>query len=275
LISEHSANSPAVFALLAVGQKRRNEYEVQMIEIKITGLEELRKKFDGLQKQVNFATSKALNTTAFAVNAELKKEMSATFKGGATAYSLRAFSVLKADKTKLSASVMLRTDSVGAALPYTKALGHMFTGGLRKYKKVEGFLRGRRLLPSGYSIVPGPAMRLDRYGNMSKTQLTELLTMLIARPSKMRTIRRTGAGKLPKMVDYFVVQPGDKTKLRPGVYKRIETGKSSAIDAMLLYIKPTAYRQFIDIDSLGRRVVEKTFQHAFDVELKSALATAR
>ena len=118
-------------------------------------------------------------------------------------------------------------------------------------------------------------MQLDRYGNMDRRQLTELMTMLIARPSNMRTIRKTGAGKTPKMVDYFVVQPGARSRLHPGIYKRIETGKSSAIDAMILYVNPVSYRNFIDLEKLGTKVVARTFQQAFDKELAQALASAK
>jgi len=215
------------------------------------------------------------STLAYAVNNQLKKDMAATFAGGATAYSLRAFKVDKSDKNNLTAMVSLRTDNQAAALPYAKALGHLFTGGRRSYKKIEGALRARKLMPSGLSIAPGNAMRLDSYGNMNKGQLTELMSMMTARPSKMRAIRKTGRGKTPKMVDYFAVQPGAKTKLHPGIYKRIETGKTSAIDAMILFINPVNYRKLIDLQKLGNEVVAKTFQPAFDIELSKALASAK
>ena len=245
------------------------------ININITGLDAVKRQLGSMAKQATFAASKALNTTAFAINAELKQEMKSVFQGGATAYSLRAFKVDKASKVNLTATVSLRTDTAGASLAYSKAIGHMFTGGKRNYKKIEGLLRARQLLPSGLSIAPGDGMRLDRFGNMDKRQLTEVMTMLIARPSTMRVIRKTGKGKPLKMVDYFVVQPGAKTKLHPGIYKRIETGKSSAVDAMMLFIKPVAYRQHIDLHKLGNKVVDKTFQPAFDKELAAALASAR
>lgn len=251
------------------------------ISINITGLDAVKRQLGSMAKQASFAASKALNTTAFAINTEIKKEMQSVFQGGATAYSLRAFEVTKADKTNLTATVALRTDTKGASLAYSKAIGHMFTGGKRNYKKIEGLLRARQLLPSGLSIAPGRAMHLDRFGNMDKRQLNEIFAMLIRRPSKMRTYRKTGAGKATKAVDYFVVRPGDRTRLHPGIYKRVETGKvsgfgvSSGIDDMMLFIKPVSYRQHIDLHKLGNKVVDKTFQPAFDKELAAALASAR
>lgn len=245
------------------------------VNIKITGLNDVRAQLGRLAKQANYAASKAINTTAYAINARLKTDMASTFKGGATAYTLRAFSVLKSTKDNLTAEVALRTDTKGAGLSYNKALAHLFTGGQRKYKKIEGLLRGRKLLPSSLTIAPGDAMWLDKFGNMDRKQLSEMLTMLLARPSNMRTIRKAGRGKTPKMIDYFVVQPGAKTRLHPGIYKRIETGKTSAVDAMILFVSPVAYRKLIDLDKLGREVVAKTFQPAFDAELAKALSSAK
>ena len=245
------------------------------VSIQITGLKEVQAQLGAQAKQAAFAASRALNTTAYAINDRLKKDMASTFKGGATAYSLRAFKVDKADKANLTAAVTLRTDTGGAALPYAKALGHMFTGGQRNFKKLEGWLRARRLMPSGLTVAPGAGMPLDRYGNMRNTALTEMLGVIGTQRTNLRVYRKTGAGKAQKAVGYFVVLPGDKSKKHPGIYKRIETGKASAITAMVLYVDPVNYRKFIDLDKLGNEVATKTFQPAFDAELDRALASAK
>lgn len=246
------------------------------IDIQITGLDKVRTQLGNLASQANFAASKALNTTAFAINTKLKADMAATFKGGATAYTLRAFEVKKATKANLVAEVALRTEGpAGTGTPYSKALAHLFTGGPRKYKKLEGWLRARRLLPTGLTVAPGAGMPLDAYGNMRRTALTEMLGVIGTQMTNLRVYRRTGAGKAQKAVGYFVVLPGDKTGKHPGIYKRIETGTSSALSPMVLYVDPTSYRKFIDLDKLGREVAGKTFEPAFDAELTRALANAK
>ena len=245
------------------------------INIQITGLDAMRQQLGNQAKQANFAASRALNTTAYAINTRLKTDMAATFAGGATAYSLRAFKVEQARKDNLTAAVKLRTDNAGAALSYDKALAHLFTGGTRKYKKIEGWLRGRRLLPQGLTIAPGAGMPLDRFGNMRQAALTEMLGVLGTLQSNLRVYRRTGAGKPQKAVGYFVALPGNKSKKHPGIYKRIENGASSTLKPMVLYIDPVNYRKFIDLDRLGQEVVKKTFQPAFDAELARALGNAR
>ena len=245
------------------------------VSIQITGLKEAQALLGAQAKQATYAASRAITTTAYAVNDRLKKDMAATFKGGATAYTLRAFRVTKADKTTLTATVALRTDTQGAALPYNKALGHLFTGGTRSFKKLEGWLRGRRLLPAGLTIAPGAGMPLDRFGNMRQAALTEMLGVIGNQRANLQVYRRTGAGKAQKAVGYFVILPGSKGGHHPGIYKRIQTGTSSAITAMVLYVNPANYRKFIDLDKLGREVVAQKFQPAFDAELARALANAK
>ena len=245
------------------------------VSIQITGLKEAQAQLGTQAKQATYAASRALTTTAYAINDRLKKDMASTFKGGATAYTLRAFSVTKADKATLTATVALRTDTQGAALAYNKALGHLFTGGPRKYKKLEGWLRGRRLLPAGLTIAPGAGMPVDSYGNMRRAALTEMLGVIGAQLTNLQVYRRTGAGKAQKAVGYFVILPGSKGGHHPGIYKRMQTGTSSAITPMVLYVNPANYRKFIDLDKLGREVVAQKFQPAFDAELARALANAK
>lgn len=257
-----------------IGTVSEQGFEMQ-INLQITGLDAVRAKLGGLAKQANYAASRALNTTAFAINAQLKTDMASTFKGGATAYSLRAFKVDKANKASLTAAVTLRTDAPEGGTSYSKALAHLFTGGQRKYKKLEGWLRARKLLPSGLTVAPGAGMPLDGFGNMRRTALTEMLGVIGSHITNLRVNRKTGAGKAQKSVGYFVVLPGDKTKKHPGIYKRIQTGASSTITAMVLYVDPVNYRKFIDIEKLGRSVVAKTFQPAFDAELAAAINSAR
>jgi hypothetical protein len=245
------------------------------VNIQVEGLSEVRAMLGNAAKQANFAASRALNSSAYAINARLKKDMAPTFKGGATAYTLRAFSVKRADKTTLTAEVALRQDAPAGGTSYAKALAHLFTGGNRKFKNIEGWLRGRGLLPNGLTIAPGSGMPLDNYGNMRRAALTELLGVVGTQRRNLRVYRRTGAGKAQKAVGYFVALPGDKSGHHPGIYKRIETGTSSALSPMILYVDPVNYRKFIDLDKLGREVVAKTFQPAFDAELARALANAK
>lgn len=238
------------------------------MNIKIEGLDAVRKQLGNLSRQAEYAASRALNTTAYAVNTELKNTMRTTFAGGATAYTLRAFKVTPSHKTNLVASVALRTDMPeGGGTPYHQALEAMFTGGQRKYKRLEGWLRGRGLLPNGLMVAPGAKMPLDRFGNMRRRVLTEMLGVLGSNVHNLRVYRRTGRGKAQKAVGYFVALPGNKGGKHPGIYKRIETGTSSGVQPMVLFVKPVQYRQFIDLPALGQAVADKTFAPALNAQI--------
>lgn len=245
------------------------------ISIKIDGLDQVRQRLGNLAKQADFAASKALNTTAFAINDKVKTDMQQVFQGGATPYTLRAFQVDKASKQSLQASVMLRTDAPSGGTPYDKALRHLFTSGTRDWKKLEGYLRARGLMPAGLMAVPGKDCPLDGRGNIRRPALSEMLGSLSSSRPGMRVYRRTGAGKAQKAVGYFVVMPGARSHLKPGIYKRLETGSSSALSPMVMYVRPGSWRQFVDLKAIGGEVVDKTFQSEFDRQLEAAMRTAR
>lgn len=54
------------------------------LDIQITGLKEIQAQLGTGAKQATYAASRALTTSAYAVNDRLKQDMAATFKGGAT-----------------------------------------------------------------------------------------------------------------------------------------------------------------------------------------------
>jgi hypothetical protein len=246
-----------------------------MIKVEIKGLEKTLAHLAGMQKQVKFAASKALNNAAFKVNDDIKKEMQRVFQGGASPYTLRAFRIDKATRDNLTAVVRLRDDSPQGGASYTKALRHLFTSGTRQWKKVEGLLRGMKAIPDGMMAVPGSAARLDRRGNMYLADLREIFGVLKSSIRNTRVFRHTGRGKREKHVGYFVVLPGAATKLHPGIWKRIETGSSSVIQPMIMYVKRGQWRQFIDLQRIGRDVVNKHWQADFLRELDAAMGSAR
>jgi hypothetical protein len=246
-----------------------------MIKVEIKGLDKTLAHIAGMQKQVKFAASKALNTVAFAANAEIKTEMQRVFKGGATPYTLRAFRVDKAARGSLTAIVRLRDDAPEGGTTYTKSLRHLFTGGTRQWKKVEGLLRGMRAIPDGMMAVPGSAARLDRRGNMYLMDLREIFGVLKSSIRNTRIFRHTGRGKREKNVGYFVVPLGAATKLHPGIWKRIETGSSSVVLPMIMYVQRGQWRQFIDLKKIGQQVVDRKWQAEFAKEFDAAMRTAR
>lgn len=249
-----------------------------MIKVKIEGLDKTIARISGLGKQVDYAASRALNSMAFKVNAEIKTQMQARFKGGATPYTLRAFKVEKATKHNLVASVSLREDAPEGGTSYTKALRHLFTGGTRQWKKLEGWLRGRGLLPAGYMIVPGSKIALDSRGNIRRTQLNEMLGVIGSNIRNLRVAykRHAGSSKKSKDIGFFVIMPGAKSHLHPGIWRRIEHGDySTVVQPYIMYVKPGSWGQFINLQKIGEQIVSQHWQPEFNKEFTAAMQSAR
>lgn len=246
------------------------------ISIDVSGLDAVRNAMQQSVKQASFAASKALNTTAFEVNKQIKAEMQSVFKGGATKYTLAAFTVNKGNKTSLEASVMLRTDAPAGGTPYNKALAHLFTAGTRDWKKLEGYLRSKKLMPAGLMLVPGPGVPLDARGNIPRAVLSEMLGVLNSARPNLRVYAKQGRSKVTKAVSYFVVLPGNSgRKMTPGIYKRTEVGNRSELAAMVLYVRPGNWRKFIDLQAVGNAVVDRTFAVNFNREFEAAMRSAK
>ena len=249
-----------------------------MISIQVTGIDQVRAQLSAAGKQAAFAASKALNNAAFGINAKIKTEMQGAFQGGATKYTLAAFKVEKATKANLSATVMLRKDSEGGT-PRSDTLGHLFTGGNRRWKKVEGLIRAAGAMPRGTIAVPGKGIKLDARGNMSKAQITEILRGL---ETGMQRLNKSERDKSRKAIGYFVL-PQRQGKLLPGIYKRVSTGgwvsngakkASSGLTPMLVFVPMGTWRKYISLDAIAQQQL-RGFVADFNNELRQALATAR
>lgn len=254
-----------------------------MITIEISGLDSIKSQLANISKQTSFAAAKALTQTAHQVRADIKEEMKSGISGGPTAYALRGFNVEAAKRDKLESLVYLRQDGPAGGTPYTQALGHLFTGGRRRWKRLEGWLRGKGMIPSGYMIAPGPAAPLDSRGNFRARALKEMLTILSSNTRNLEATRGRG-----KSIGFFVARPGDNSGLPPGIWRRITTrhngnsarreatkSRSSVVEAWIMFIKPTSYRKQFDLEKTAKRTVDRIFIDRFDKALADALRTAR
>lgn len=247
------------------------------IQVKIDGLAAVVAALAGRARQIPFATARALTVTAYAVNSELKSELAAGVQGGATPYTLRAFKVAAATPASLVASVALRTDAPEGGTPYERAIAHLFRGGVRKFKRLEGLLRGRGLLPAGLQIAPGAKLPLDRRGNPKLADLKEMLGILGSGLRNLRAYRRVGRSKETKAVGFFVVLPGSVASrhLHIGIWRRIESTHGGVVEPWFMFVAPPPYRQFFDLEKTATAVVARTWPAAFTDSLTKALASAR
>lgn len=215
---------------------------------------------DVMQKQVKFATAKALTKTAQDVQAGLKKEMKRVFDRP-TPYTLNSLRVKPATKERLQASVFLKDDTFKGT-PAAKYLGPQIAGGSRALKRFEASLLRVGLLPPGHVAVPGGAARLDRYGNMRPGQITQILSGVRASNDPTQNRRRGKAGQ------YFIGRPGHAPL---GVWQRVGRG----VQPVLIYVKAPNYQPRLAFRKVGERIARENFSKHFEAALRQAMTTAR
>jgi len=247
------------------------------LTVKVEGISAMSAALANQSKQTNFATARALTVTAYAVNAEVKRHLSTDVQGGATTYTLRSFKVQAATVSSMAASVSLRIDAPEGGTPYERSLAHLFHGGVRRYKRLEGLLRGRGLIPAGMQIAPGAKLPMDRRGNPRLAALREMIGILSSGIRNLHSYGRGRKSKQGKAIGFFVVMPGSVAArhLHIGIWRRIESGSSSVIEPWFMFVKPAGYRQMFDLSKIADEVISKTWSTTFNESLAKALASAR
>ncbi len=205
----------------------------------------------GLQKQVAYAASKALNATgkkvADAMPAEIEKAIDKP-----TPFTKKGVRVLKyANKGNLEAVV-------GFAPAQARYMQWQIEGGTRQ----PG--------PAGLKIPA--AINLDAFGNIPKG----VIGKLIAAARKEKNLAKATARrvKVSNKVELFYGDPTDqKGKPWPrGIYK-IANGQ--LIPLVLFPVKAARYRPRFDYPRIAAAIVEKEWPRQFEIALAQALRTAR
>jgi hypothetical protein len=136
------------------------------------------------KKQIPFAASRALNDVAFAARKEANLETNKVFKGGAVAFTRRAFRYKKSHKTRLSSEVFVGPDHDYMAY------------------QIEG---GTRFPDSKFVRVNTTHTKLNKYGNVTRARMQQMIT------NKAKYFTGTPKG-MPDAGDGIWERYGRKTK---------------------------------------------------------------
>lgn len=247
------------------------------LTVKIEGIAALTASLGSQARQMPFATARALTVTAHAVNSAIKRELASEVQGGATPYTLRAFNVVGATVATQTATVSLRTDAPDGGTPYDRAIAHLFHGGVRRFKRLEGWLQSRGLLPAGMQVAPGAKLPMDKRGNPKLASLKEMIGILSSGIRNLHSYGRAGKSKQGKAIGFFVVLPGSVASrhLHIGIWRRIEAGASSIIEPWFMFVAPSTYQQRFDLSRTADAVISKTWATTFNASMARAMATAR
>lgn len=224
------------------------------ISITMTGLEQVQKQLDTLQKQLPYIAARSATTVARQVQQGLSKQMTSIFDKP-TPFIQNSLFVTPATKSTLIATVAFKDRMPNGNAP-EKYIKEHIAGGKRNMKPFERRLVSQGVLPAGMKVVPGREVRVDRFGNMSRKLMTDVLHAV----SKKQDARSK----------YFIA---DRTShLAQGVWERLA---KRHIRPVMLFVNAAEYQRRFHFYELGKEFAYDAFPQAFNTALEQALATAR
>lgn len=220
---------------------------VRSIHVKVDTGPSLRHLNDLQHRKIPTITAIALTRTAKELQKVLEVEMRRVFHQP-TPWVSRGTFVKPATKQNLAATVGFKDRQS----LYVKE--HV-TSGRRGQKPFEKAMAGMGILPSGFKAIPGAGMKLDSRGNPNRAQIKEIFGSL-----KSRMSRYGVRGKSTYLVGYFDIQPGNPSRLQPGIYKRIN---SRAIVPVMVFVPAAAYEKRLDMQGIAAKHAQGIFNREF------------
>ena len=267
-----------------------------VVRAKIDGLDAVQARQRGLADgKIKVAARAALNDAAFLGKKETEKRIAEAFDR-VTPWIAKSVRYVKAKGDKLESSIDFDYWGNKTGVTAGKVLSAEIYGGQRRHKRHEVALQRLGILPSGMFIVPGEAAQMDGYGNMSASQIRQILSWFSAAEmtagstqnmtEKTRNRLRKGSmrkGRVTNGFEYFVVQPGQRRefqranggkgthKMQPGIYQRIFLGQGTAIKPVMIFVKSPAYKQRLDFYRIVGDAALAEFKRAFPMYLEKLL----
>ena len=208
-----------------------------------------------VKKQLPFATSVAINNTAFDVRKSLNLGTRVAFSSPVK-FTQSAFLVQKSKKRELIA-VVFAQDKAGK--DRARYLRFGIQGGQRPQKGMEVFFeRGipnDGTIPSGAFFIPTGLVKTNAAGNVTRATLKRISKGMNSSP-------RGG---------FFIGTPRGGNR-SPGIYRR---SRNKLQPYFIATNNRPDYRPRFNIQSIGARVVKGRFGIYFNQSLSKALSTAR
>jgi hypothetical protein len=239
------------------------------------------------EKNLRFATARAMTRSAQAAQQQLKQDMGRyiRWRGGPTPFTTNSTYVRFANPGNLTAEVGFK--SFGAKNPAGRYLQSMARGGPRQPKGTERRLRDTGVIRSTEWIVPTGVtpLRLNAYGNLSGATYQQLISRLKGYGEGQGfTANASGSTRSNRKRsdrDYFVGMPGG---LQRGIYARLgklpkgrkpgEVGRPITSNLRRGYhtvfylTRAPIYRSTFPISD----ILNQSYQRAWKVEIQRAVA---
>ena len=257
--------------------------------IKISGkvnIQDVVRAFGVAESQLAFATAKALTKTGQQVKVAEEREIASAFQNP-TAYTLRSVYLQGATKVRLQARVWLKDGK----RPEHYLLPQIEGGG-RPVKRFEERLRKLGYMAADQRAVPGTAVQLDAYGNMSRGQITKILSQLRTAVvqgdfSNASNSKRSRAKRAT--TQYFASKgtgsqrhglAGRKAAtygqhLPAGVWERRVHAWGTSVRPVLLFVRSTNYSKRFDFFGVAESTIDRYLLTNAKAAAADAMRTAR
>lgn len=247
-----------------------------------------------MNRQIPYAVARTLTQVAQQAKASTEAAMAAKFDRP-TPWTMKSLYYAPANKNNnpIMSRVWLMD---GQSRPGGRAgqnklyvIGHQFLGGDRPRKIIEYWLQRAGLIGANEYVAPGERARLDRYGNISRGQVQQIMSQLrlgIDEKSWSSGSKRSKRNVAKAGEMFFSRGPGNwfgrrswqhgRTQNLPkGVWMRIRFGHGNAVVPILMVIRKPRYSQRIDLVGIGRKVHERNFHRLYRENFAEAMRTAR
>ena len=222
----------------------------------------LAKEIKKQEKNFKYSAAIALTKTAKIAQKNVIAELPKVFDRP-TPWTLRGTFVLPAKPTKIETKVAFKDDRAIPTLGQkggTAAANYIkwqVEGGTRQQKGIERKLVALGILEKDEAVVPGDAVRLNRYGNMTRATLSKIIAQVAAGKGQGisegfgQATTKTGRKR------YFY-----DPNIRPrAIYERYGRG-GKRIRPVLYFIKLPKYKKRLPFND----IVTKTFDRELDDE---------
>lgn len=226
------------------------------------------------------AMATAITRTARDVEAEWDDQLAGRFDAPTRA-TLNAVALQRADAQTLTATVLIRDRAGSTGRAPVEWLSTEERGGARYIKRFEAALQAQGALPPGWVTVPGPAAKLDAYGNVTRGQIVQVIAQLGASfsPGYQRVISQSAAKRAARAVatgrQYVAVQPYKATQRkdgrRPGVYVRT----AAQFEAVFWFVRKVSYRPRLSLKNRARAIADQQLGPQLQRAVGDSLARLR
>lgn len=215
------------------------------------------------ERQLPYVMARALTLTGQDVKNAETRAISAAVQAP-TPYTLRAVYLESATARRLQARVWLKNGN-----HRQHYLLSLIEGGGRPMKAFEKMLRGAGFMRPNERAVPGKAMQLDAYGNLSRAQINRIVSAITLQgppaPKPVATKRKRAssvssagyffsAGTASKRAVFGRYGAADQ-HLPRGIWERRVSGQAVSVRPVLLFVTHSNYSKALDFFGVADRVI--------------------